>query len=213
MVDFRPVPGREREHWNLGENLTLLAVEYNGTSATDTNGAPFHYLDVQVAMFDGVNDQLRRQSNAHLKWDALSPGGDGNPLTGYSSDQMLEIISAAWQQDDLASVSTALSDVTEQNVTGRDGSVLGTVYVIQADVATAHGGRVPRIVPGSVRKADESLVPLEVMAEQRSACAKAWAAEAAERATEVAAVAGRPVDHAAAERSSSEIADGSTPQM
>lgn len=191
MVDFRPIPGRERENCGLGDNLTLLVVEYNGTSATDVDGLPVHYFDVQVAMFDGVNDHLRPQSNAHLKFDAMRPGGSGNPLVGYSSDQMIEIITAAWQQDDLMGECTALSDVTEQNVHGRDGSLVGTVYVVQADVSTGHGGLVPKIVPGSVSKADESLIPRAVMAEQYESCAKAWATEAPQRAADLASAEGR----------------------
>lgn len=208
MVDFRPAPGREREHRNLGENVTLLIVEYNGTSGTEANGLPLHYLDVQVAMFDGVNDQLRRQSNPHLNWEAMRPGGSGNPLMGYSSDQMIEIITAAWQQDDLESASTALSDVTEQNVKGRDGSVLGTVYVVQADVAAGNGNHVPRIVPGSVHKADESLIPREVMTEQHSACAKARALETLDRAAGGTSVASQVANPVAVKENSTPVVDG-----
>lgn len=216
MVDLRPQAGERRTGVpSLGKDLTLLVVEYEGTSTYGSDGSPIHHLDVQVAMFDGANEHLRRQSNPHLHAAAMRPGGSGNPLVPYSADQMLEVVTAAWQQDDPASDSREFSDRTEQNVLARDGSrVLGTVYVVNADVAVGDDRRA-RIVPGSVRKADEALVPDNVMAAQREACGKAWVAEAPERDAAVAraAEARNELDRLASAARSREQQQSTGPQL
>lgn len=148
-----------------GERLTLLVIERDNSSSTLSNGEPVHFLDAQVAMYPGANPGLDRQSNAHLK-------SNGSPLVAYSSDQMIELVTAAWQHEDMADDNRTFSELTEQD--GFDGH--STVYVIDADVARTPDGTL-RIVPGSVRRADESRVPVKVEQAQARACAQARSLE------------------------------------
>ena len=187
MVDFRPVDMKGRPQ-DLGKDVLLLVVEYDGSSTSTDNGEPVHHLDVQVAMFDGANPTIRRQSNAHLHAGALRPGGSGDPRVPYSSDAMLEIVTAAWQQHDPADTSPATDSTTDQNVYNRDRSrVLGSVYAVRADVVAVPGAGV-RIAAGSVRPVDPAMVPSMVMDAQRQACGAAYGVEMAAHDMEMAAI-------------------------
>lgn len=161
MVDFRPRPGFERpvDGEGFGKSVALLAVEREGSSLTDGRGLPLHLLDVQVAMFDGANGHLRRQSETSLS---------GRPVA-YSSEEMIAIVTAAWQQDDPADPATPAPTTTEQEVDG------GTVYAFVADVAMDRKAGVVRALPGSIGRMDPALVPARVMEAQVLACERASA--------------------------------------
>lgn len=175
MVDLRPIkgaPGAPAHPRDIGRDLVLLAIQYDGTSTTDPKVDPVHYLDVQVAMFDGVNEHLRRQSNPHLKASSMRPGGDGNPLVAYSSDELIDVVTAAWQQTDPMDPATPAEDTTEQNIHNSEGRVIGSVYAIRADVTVPPGGS-PRIERGSIRPVDPALIPANAFEAQQVACGRA----------------------------------------
>ena len=184
MVDLRPRPGAELPagaspaNW-VGKDLTLLVIERPtapGADRYDEQGFPVHDLDVRVAMYEGANPGLRRQGDDRL---AKAP-------VDYDYQQFMEVVTAAWQQDDPADTAPVpvVADRTEQNVAGKGDTLSGTVYVVRADVAAAPGIS-PHIVAGTVRRADPQTVPGFVMEAQSRACAQASVAASKSRLAEL----------------------------
>lgn len=146
---------QDRQDRSALRDLTLLVIEREGTSGTDARGMPLHDLEVQVAQYEGANPQVRRTGAA------MSSRGT------YSSEDFLDVVTAAWQQDDAGDPTPIpdSSDRTEQNVLDEQGRVCGSVYVVRGDLVRGTG----RLLAGSVSREDPGAVPDFVMAAQSQA--------------------------------------------
>jgi len=136
------------------DDLTLLVIERT-PSGTDAEGFPTHELEVEVAMYPGANPGVARLERATVS------------RSTYTDEQFMEIVTAAWQQDDPSDPSPIPdpADRTEQNTYSASGEVDGSVYVVRAGLERGTG----KIAPGSVRREDPDSVPGFVMEAQEQA--------------------------------------------